>query len=233
MEASGSCVYPWLPTIPLGQQFQNLAKARVHPEWVNCTWGVILEFSILLKDTLACSSVPPQWSLGFEPATFWSLVHQLYPLRYRRPCCSRSTGANFHRKVLHFLSARWNNSTYSCLPKSWRRYDTLKPFPMVYWSWKSFQNSDIAFLKMPPSSTAFSSFPSESRPPWYFAQTTPEEVLEESDHDLYTLYLSLACSCNIFMKGGKSSRERQGIIKTGGLHPRDAFCVKSHNSTIL
>ena len=35
-----------------------------------CTSGAILGFSILLKDTSACSSVPPQGSRGFEPATF-------------------------------------------------------------------------------------------------------------------------------------------------------------------
>ena len=34
----------------------------------NCTSGAILGFSILLKDTSTCSSVPPQGSRGFEPA---------------------------------------------------------------------------------------------------------------------------------------------------------------------
>ena len=48
------------------------------------TSGAIL-FSILLKDTLACSSVPPQGSRGLEPATFQSLVDQLYPMSYSRP----------------------------------------------------------------------------------------------------------------------------------------------------
>ena len=45
----------------------------------NCTSGAILGFSILLKDTSTCSSVPPQGEPGFEPGTFRSLVHQLYP----------------------------------------------------------------------------------------------------------------------------------------------------------
>ena len=61
-------------------QLYSWAKARVHPKWVasslqdpywwqwlpHCTSGAILGFSILLKE-LACCSVPPQGSQGFEP----------------------------------------------------------------------------------------------------------------------------------------------------------------------
>ena len=62
-----------------------LLMAVAAPQGANCTSGAILGFSILLKDTLACSSVPLQRSQGFEPATSRSLVHQLYPLSYSRP----------------------------------------------------------------------------------------------------------------------------------------------------
>ena len=62
-----------------------LLMAVAAPQGANCTSGAILGFSILLKDTSACSSVPPQGSRGLEPATFRSLVHQLYPLSYSRP----------------------------------------------------------------------------------------------------------------------------------------------------
>ena len=55
-----------------------LLMAVAAPQGANCTSGAILGFSILLKDTLACSSVPSQGSRGFEPATFQSLDHQLY-----------------------------------------------------------------------------------------------------------------------------------------------------------
>ena len=48
-----------------------------------CTSGATLGFSILLKDTSACSSVLPG-ELGFKPAIFWSPVNQLYPLSYSR-----------------------------------------------------------------------------------------------------------------------------------------------------
>ena len=50
-----------------------------------CISGAILWFSFLLKDTSTCSSVPPQGTQGFKPATFRSLVHQLYPLSYSHP----------------------------------------------------------------------------------------------------------------------------------------------------
>ena len=39
----------------------------------------------LAQGYLACSSVPPKGNQEFEQATFWSLVHQLYPLSYSRP----------------------------------------------------------------------------------------------------------------------------------------------------
>ena len=62
-----------------------LLMAEVTTQGANCTSGAILGFSILLKDTTTCSSVPAQGSLGFKPATFQSLVHQLYPLSYSCP----------------------------------------------------------------------------------------------------------------------------------------------------
>ena len=45
----------------------------------NCTSGTILGFSILLKDTSTCSSVPPQ---GSRDSNQQSSDHQLYPLSY-------------------------------------------------------------------------------------------------------------------------------------------------------
>ena len=44
-----------------------------------------LGFSILLRDTSTCSSAQPSPELGFEPATFQSLIDLLYPLGYSRP----------------------------------------------------------------------------------------------------------------------------------------------------
>ena len=61
-----------------------LLMAVTATQGANCTSGAILGFTILLKDTSTCSSVPP----GFKPAIFRSLVHQLYPLSYSCPSVS-------------------------------------------------------------------------------------------------------------------------------------------------
>ena len=45
-----------------------LLMAVAATQGASCTSGAILGFSILLKDTSTCGSVPPQGSWGFEPA---------------------------------------------------------------------------------------------------------------------------------------------------------------------
>ena len=102
---SFSSAYPWgsqgvLPHfIPLFQGVAGFLEPRVHPvmshqliagpllmaeaatQGANCTWEAILGFSILLKDTLTCSSVLPQGILHSNQR----LVNQLYPVSYSCP----------------------------------------------------------------------------------------------------------------------------------------------------
>ena len=86
-----SSFYSWAKGTPLMSRqliAGPLLMAVAVTQGANCTSGAILGFSILLKDTSTCSSVPPQGSWGFEPATFWILVHQLYPMSYSQPSTS-------------------------------------------------------------------------------------------------------------------------------------------------
>ena len=96
-------------------QFTQWAKARVQPGWVtltdgtqgaNCTSGAILRFSILLKDTSTCRSVPPKGSqdLNQRPSDH-SINHHLH----------QPTSQGFPCKVSSDVRALWS-------PEKWATY---------------------------------------------------------------------------------------------------------------
>ena len=86
-----------------------LLMAVAATQGANCTSGAILGFSILLKDTSTCSSVPPQGGPGI-----WTSDHQLYPLSYSRPGLLSPQSEIKFCVFKQRVQQSWNDFTPTC-----------------------------------------------------------------------------------------------------------------------
>ena len=100
------------------QNFSQWAQARVHPGWVasssqdpywwqwlppqgaNCTSEATLGFSILLKDTSTCSSVPP-WGAGIRISDLLITSQPALPTELQPPHHHKQFGGKSGSHIQH------------------------------------------------------------------------------------------------------------------------------------